>query len=147
MVCRVSPSRAGQVMRIFKLSPSRQRERKGQLIDRQGLQNRKLAHQLCIRSALDGHLKGVLASFRLTDEGHSTRIKGGSLTAVGKALAQVVVIGSSRERPHWSQRYGTIGLVPDNCTPSPGPGTPLPIQDGRVVPSEWPRDRRAIGVL
>jgi hypothetical protein len=44
------------------------------------------------------------------------------------------------ERPHWSQRYGTIFLVPDSCTPSPGPGTLLPIQGGMIVPSAWLAD-------
>ena len=59
------------------------------MIHRQGLQNRKLAHQLCFRDALDGHLKGVLASFRLTEQGHGTRIKADGHTVVGKALAEV----------------------------------------------------------
>jgi hypothetical protein len=138
---KVSQSCAGQVVSVFKLSPDHQREREGQLIHRQGLQNRKFTHQLCIRSALDGHLKGVLASFRLTDQGHGTRIKADGHTVVGKALAQVVVIGSSRERPHSSQCCGTISLVPDSCTPSPGPVTLLPIQDGMIVPSAWLADR------
>ncbi len=63
----ISHSRTGQVVSILKLSPGCQREREGQLIQRQGLQNCKLPHHLCIRSAPDGHLNAVLASFRLTD--------------------------------------------------------------------------------
>ncbi len=95
----VSQSRASQVLSVLKLSPSRQREGEGQLIRRQGLQNRKLAHQLGFGDALNWHLKGVLASFWLTDQDHGTRIKVNGHTAVGKALAQGVVRGSSVKDP------------------------------------------------
>jgi hypothetical protein len=97
---KVSPSRTGQVVSIVKLSPRRQRERQGQLIDRQSLQNCKLAHQLCFADALDGHLEGVLAAFRLTDEGQRSRIKGDGHTAVGKALAEASSDKLLSERPH-----------------------------------------------
>jgi len=91
---KVSQSRTGQMMSILKLSPGRQGEGKSQLIHRQGLEDRKFPHQLCFGDALDGHLNGVLTPFRLTKQGHGTRIKADSHTAVGKALAQVVVRGS-----------------------------------------------------
>jgi hypothetical protein len=85
---KVSQSCAGQVVSIFKLSPDCQREREGQLIPGQGLQKHKLAHQLGFGDALDGHLVGVLASSRLTEQGHGIRIKADGHTVVGKALAE-----------------------------------------------------------
>src|SRR5436853_7087333 len=45
------------------------------------------------------------------------------------------------QRTHWSERRGTTGPGRGRCTPSPERATPLPIQDGRIVPSKWPRDR------
>ena len=84
---------------ICKLSPGRQRERESHLLHRQGLQKSKLAHQLCFGDAADGHLSGVLAHVRLTDQGPGPRIKATSCTVVGKALAQVGVSGSLVKDP------------------------------------------------
>ncbi len=130
----VSHRHTGQVVSIFKLPPSRQRERKGQLIDRQGLQRYKVPHQLFFHDTLDGHLQSVLAAFGLTDEGHGLRIKADGNTAVGKVLGQVVAIASSRQSTHWCECRGPTCPGPDSCTPSRGKGTLLPIQAGRIVP-------------
>src|SRR6266516_2863801 len=108
---KVSQSCAGQAVSIFKLSPGCQREREGQLIPGQGLQERKLAHQLGFGDALDGHLVGVLASFRLTEQGYGIRIKADGHTVVGKALAEASSDRLLSERTHWSQRCGTISLA------------------------------------
>ncbi len=48
---------------------------------------------------MDGHLKSVLASFRLTDQSHGVRIKANGHASVGKVLAKVVAIASQVKAP------------------------------------------------
>jgi hypothetical protein len=58
------------------------------LIDRQGLQDRKLTHQLSFRDTLNWQPNGLFTAFRLTDQGHGVRIKADGNAAVGKVLAE-----------------------------------------------------------
>ncbi len=91
----VSQSCASQVVSVLELTPSRQREEEGELIDRQGLQERQLSHQLCFCDALSWQSHGLFASFELTHQGRGVRIKVNGHTAVGKVLPEIVLIATS----------------------------------------------------
>src|SRR6266699_2371386 len=66
------------------------------------------------------------------NEGRHVAEKSASRGSIDSCLSQ---------RTHSSGRHGTIDPERGMCTPSPERVTPLSIQDGRSVPSEWLRDR------
>ncbi len=111
------------------------------MIDRQGLQDCQLTHQLDFRDPLNGQPNGLFAALRKADQYHSLRIKTKGDTRLSQSASRGSIDSDLHQSTHSSERRGTSGPGRGTCIPSPERVTPLPIQDGRIVPSEWPRDR------
>ena len=64
------------------------------MIDRQGLQDCQLTHQLDFRDPLNGQPNGLFAALGEADQCHSLRIKTKGDTMLSKVLPEVVLIAS-----------------------------------------------------
>jgi hypothetical protein len=127
-VCRVSQSHTGQVMSVLQLSPSLQGERESSLINRQGLQERQLPHQLCFCDALPLAVQWSLRFLRADTSRSWYQDQSEWPHHIRQSASRDSIESDLRQNSRWSERCGTIDLGQDSCRPSQEKATPLPME-------------------